>query len=1126
MWSRDFRRGRGRAGPAYAHAHPYARQFNDPPPAIQIDKEIREYVTKAARSGTPGTWSAKPELPAPQEVLGLDDGEVISLGVNQLQGPWPSSENYLKTHYELLREDAVAPLRDAVAYFRHDPKMSDSPHCCVYEKVHIVGMTFAQAGIAVRVQFSTVRAGKKIVWEYSKRLMTGNIVALSPANDAFRKKCIVATVAARPLEGLKATPPEIDLFFARPEDAEFDYQQEWVMVEGRVGYFEAARHTLSALQKLASEGFPLSEYICDLKLNVEAPQYLQENPSLRMSTVLSDERAPQLIDANKEWPKYPDSLDSSQWLALQQIMTKKLSIVQGPPGTGKTHVSVVAVKAMLDNIKQGDPPIIIAAQTNHALDQLLRHVSRFEKNYVRLGGRSTDTDIRMRTVFELRKKNNLPSTIGGSLGPARKELRELTEKVVELISPFRIENSQAPLQPSLFLNLGVISIAQHDSLINGAAGWVRAGDQADPMSVWLGDSLVKFEVLYKPETFGFAEEEIDLEYEQLKELEAEHGIDDDDYETLKGQYVGMREIFTSRGHRVYPEKSVESGYLKYEDMWKIPSAARAATYSLLQKRAKEAVRSKFRSLLERYNVACRNNKIGKWERDSIILKESRVIGMTTTGLSKYRALVSSLRPKIILIEEAAEVLEAPVTAACMESLQHLILVGDHQQLRGSCSMQELEGDPFYLSISMFERLVRNSIPFKRLTSQRRMAPEIRRILTPIYNDLLDHHSVLTRPDVPGMGGINSYFFTHTWPESFDSLSSKYNPKEAKMVVGFYVYLHMNGVPIQDITILTFYNGQRKKILKALKDNPLFYGQYAKVVTVDSYQGEENEIVLLSLVRSNECDNIGFLATENRVCVALSRAKRGFYIFGNAESLSISNGLWWQVTQIMRKEPKRLGYFLPLTCKKHETRTFISNQDEWSGNDGGCSQRCGEKLLCGHTCPLLCHALSHSKLQCRVKCDRTLPCGHKCTELCFHDCKCACALARRPAFPIIPKNRSIVPRATEFLLSDENAEQRALLAKRYQAFAAGGAQKEDARLAKEAEILASQEHLQMMDAEASLNLFGEESLPASPVKAKKETAEMISDGKGGVRMKYTQYYSSSGSPSKTDNDGKQMPSLLD
>lgn len=47
----------------------------------------------------------------------------------------------------------------------------------------------------------------------------------------------------------------------------------------------------------------------------------------------------------------------------------------------------------------------------------------------------------------------------------------------------------------------------------------------------------------------------------------------------------------------------------------------------------------------------------------------------------------------------------------------------------------------------------------------------------------------------------------------------------------------------------------------------------RVSTVDGFQGEENEIILLSLVRSNSNNSIGFLKTSNRVCVGLSRAKK-------------------------------------------------------------------------------------------------------------------------------------------------------------------------------------------------------------------------------------------------------------
>ena len=58
-------------------------------------------------------------------------------------------------------------------------------------------------------------------------------------------------------------------------------------------------------------------------------------------------------------------------------------------------------------------------------------------------------------------------------------------------------------------------------------------------------------------------------------------------------------------------------------------------------------------------------------------------------------------------------------------------------------------------------------------------------------------------------------------------------------------------------------------------------------TVDSYQGEENDVIILSLVRSNEYMAIGFLENKNRLVVALSRARRGLYIFGNAVTLTNS-----------------------------------------------------------------------------------------------------------------------------------------------------------------------------------------------------------------------------------------------
>lgn len=57
--------------------------------------------------------------------------------------------------------------------------------------------------------------------------------------------------------------------------------------------------------------------------------------------------------------------------------------------------------------------------------------------------------------------------------------------------------------------------------------------------------------------------------------------------------------------------------------------------------------------------------------------------------------------------------------------------------------------------------------------------------------------------------------------------------------------------------------------------------------VDFFLGEENDIIIVSLVRSNKTQNLGFVEIENRICVTLSRAKLGMYVFGNFDCLGKS-----------------------------------------------------------------------------------------------------------------------------------------------------------------------------------------------------------------------------------------------
>jgi len=88
------------------------------------------------------------------------------------------------------------------------------------------------------------------------------------------------------------------------------------------------------------------------------------------------------------------------------------------------------------------------------------------------------------------------------------------------------------------------------------------------------------------------------------------------------------------------------------------------------------------------------------------------------------------------------------------------------------------------------------------------------------------------------------------------------------------------------------------MIKNEKDEPL---SEVHVTVVDNFQGEENDIILLSLVRSNSEGRIGFLATENRVCVALSRSRLGFVIVGNMDILAAKNSTWKAIKQSLEDQ---------------------------------------------------------------------------------------------------------------------------------------------------------------------------------------------------------------------------------
>lgn len=443
------------------------------------------------------------------------------------------------------------------------------------------------------------------------------------------------------------------------------------------------------------------------------------------------------------------------------------------------------------------------------------------------------------------------------------------------------------------------------------------------------------------------------------------------------------------------------------------------------------------------------------ETDRCVLQDAEVIGLTTSGLAKNISTLRHVRAKVVICEEAGEVLEPHIVCALLPSVEHFIQIGDHQQLRPSISnfrdlsLESDRGKLHQLDRSQFERLSigeqgRPSMPVAQLNIQRRMRPDISVLVRQtIYDRLLDHESTLQLPDVVGMRK-NVFWLDHqnlenTKEAEVHHKKSHINAWEVKMVHALVRHVVRQGVySSRDIAVLTPYTGQLQRLRAAMRNDfeiilsdrdqdallkdgynvtepsseqsafeqrnkrkPLEKKKLSdllRIATVDNFQGEEAKIIIISLVRSNEQRKVGFLKTTNRINVLLSRAEHGMYIIGNTETYS--NVPMWQKVIDLLQHKGSLGQRLGLCCPRHtDTAIKVQQPEDFTkfSPEGGCREACMDRLPdCGHRCQARCHSQAmHEVFRCEQPCQRNhSPCGHPCQkQTCGEDCgKCMVSLS--------------------------------------------------------------------------------------------------------------------------------------
>ncbi|KAI1386218.1 P-loop containing nucleoside triphosphate hydrolase protein [Hypoxylon trugodes] len=673
----------------------------------------------------------------------------------------------------------------------------------------------------------------------------------------------------------------------------------------------------------------------------------------------TDSRLQGLLNIAKEI-----KLDPSQIEALVYGLKYQTCQIQGPPGTGKSLVGAILAKILLDHT---DEELLVLSYTNHALDQFLEDlldIGISEDVIVRLGSKCTN-----RTEPLLLKNQRHGN--------------------------FRTSRTRYELIDSHKANL--------DSL---AESIERDFDN------YLQDRIPFSQLL---EYLEFSETDGRF-YDALALPEA----DDGEVRvgprgtTMQPDYLFKR---WASGKKPGPFVN-ENSETSFKTIWDM---AKADRWAKVQRWRGEIRQERIAALTKR---VAEFNKIQEMlqslrkQHDEKILQTKRVIACTTTGASMYAQEIRKATPGIIIVEEAGEILESHILAAMGPSTKQLIQIGDHKQLRPKVKNYRLTveaGHGYDLNRSLFERLILQGRPHCTLLNQHRMRPEISALIKHNYPSLKDANGTQNRP--PLMGFQDSVIFVnHDQLEAKSNVlvdkldqgakSSKQNVFEAEMVLKCVRYLGQQNYKTDHLVILTPYLGQlsllRNKlrkdhdpILSDIDSHDLVQAgilpkasakvnkKPIRLSTIDNYQGEESDVVIVSLTRSNEDGDIGFMAAPERLNVLVSRARDALIMIGNANTfMNARKGRdeWTRLFDHLKADGKIYDGF-PLRCEKHPKTTFIARSPEDFDQhcpDGGCELPCNEPLSCGkHTCPMRCHLrVDHSKMPCSQVLKDVCPKDHK------------------------------------------------------------------------------------------------------------------------------------------------------
>ncbi len=261
-----------------------------------------------------------------------------------------------------------------------------------------------------------------------------------------------------------------------------------------------------------------------------------------------------------------------------------------------------------------------------------------------------------------------------------------------------------------------------------------------------------------------------------------------------------------------------------------------------------------------------------------LIDQAQVIACTLIG-STHEYIRSKIFD-VVVIDEAGQALEPACWVAILKA-EKVVMAGDPFQLPPTVKSHEAERKG--LTKTLLEKTIERLPQISLLKTQYRMHKDIMSFSNlKFYNNALEaHESVASR----GIGGLfPSVEFIDTAgcgyaEQESEENSSRSNPEEAHLLMRHFNQLKLDLSARSSVGVISPYRGQIDILSELFNDEKM-----VTVNTIDSFQGQERDVIYLSLVRSNDRSEIGFLKDYRRMNVAMTRARMKLVVIGDSATL--------------------------------------------------------------------------------------------------------------------------------------------------------------------------------------------------------------------------------------------------